>query len=82
MGLMDKAKDVAKKAGDVAQKGLEEAKDKGQELTLRRKLNSLAEELGHVVYRQRDGESGLDGEVERIVSEMRGVRAEIDALEE
>jgi hypothetical protein len=82
MGLLDKAKDAAKKGGEVAKKGLEEAKDKGQELTLRRKLNGLAEELGHVVFRQKEGESGLDAEVDRLVSEMRGVRAELEAMED
>lgn len=82
MGLLDKAKDAAKKGSEVAKKGLEEAKDKGQELTLRRKLNGLAEELGHVVFRQKEGESGLDAEVDRLVSEMRGVRAELEAMED
>jgi hypothetical protein len=82
MSLIDKARDAAKKAGVVAQKGLEEAKDKGQELTLRRKLNATAEELGHVVFRQKDGETGLDAEVDRLVSEMRGIRAELDAMAE
>jgi hypothetical protein len=80
MSLKDKATRAAKKAGEVAQKGLEEAKDKGQELTLRRRLNAAAEELGHVVYRQKNGETGLDAEVDRLVSEMRGLRAELDAM--
>ena len=82
MGLLDKAKDAAKKAGEAASKGIEEAREKGQELTLKRRLNSLAEELGHVTFRQRDGESGLDAEVDRLVGEMRSVRAEIEALED
>ena len=81
-GFLDKAKETAKTAGEAAQKGYEQAKDKGQELTLKRKLNSIASELGMVVYRQKDGETGLDAEVERLVSEMRGVRAEIEALNE
>jgi hypothetical protein len=45
-------------------------------------MNALAEDLGHVVVRQRDGESGLDAEVDRLVSEIRAARAEIEALEE
>jgi hypothetical protein len=81
MGLLDKAKEAADKAKVVASKGLEEAKEKGQEITLKRKLNSLAEELGDVVFRQKEGEMGLDGEVDRLVGEMRSTKAEIAALD-
>lgn len=82
MGLLDSAKDAAKKVADVAQEGLSEAKDKGQEFVLRRKINGLAEELGHVVIRQKGGEAGLDAEVDRIVGEVRAAEAEIKGLEE
>lgn len=82
MGLMDKAKDAAKAAADVAQRGIDEAKDAGQKVTLKRKLGSLAEELGETVFRQREGEAGLDAEVDRLVGEMRAVKAEMEALEE
>lgn len=80
MGFVDKAKDVAKKAGGAAQKGASEARDKGEELMLRRKLNALAEDLGHVTYRQHDGMTGLEDEVDRLVEEMKAVHAEIDAV--
>jgi len=82
MGLVDKAKEAAKRAADAAQKGAGEARDKAQELGLKRKQNALAEDLGHLVVRQRDGESGLDAEIDRVVSEIRAVQAEIDALDE
>jgi hypothetical protein len=82
MGLLDKAKGAADKAKEVASKGLEEAKEKGQEITLKRKLNSLAEELGDVVFRQKEGEMGLDGEVDRLVGEMRSTKAEMAALDD
>jgi len=82
MGLMDKARDAAKVAADRAQKGLDEAKDAGQKVTLRRRLGALSGELGDVVFRQREGEAGLEPEVDRLVDEMRAVRAEIAALEE
>ena len=82
MGLVDKAKDAAKRAADAAQKGAGEAKDKAQELSLKRKQNALAEDLGHLVVRQRDGESGLDAEIDRVVSEIRAVQAEMDALDD
>jgi hypothetical protein len=82
VGLVDKAKDAAKRAADAAQKGAGEAKDKAQELSLKRKQNALAEDLGHLVVRQRDGESGLDAEIDRVVSEIRAVQAEMDALDD
>jgi hypothetical protein len=82
MGLVDKAREAAKRATDVAQKGASEARDKAQELSLKRRQNTLAEELGHVVVRQHDGESGLDAEVERLVSEIRAAAAEIAALDQ
>lgn len=82
MGLLDKAKEAADKAKEVASKGLEEAKEKGQEINLKRKLNSLAEELGGVVFRQKEGEAGLDGEVDRLVGEMRSTKAEMAALDD
>ena len=41
---------------------------------------ALAEDLGHVVYRQHDGLTGLEGEVDRIVAEMRALYAEIAAI--
>jgi hypothetical protein len=82
MGLVDKAKDAAKRAADAAQKGAGEARDRAQELGLKRKQNALAEDLGHLVVRQRDGESGLDAEIDRMVSEIRAVQAEIDALDD
>ncbi len=80
MGLMDKAKAAAKSAESAARSAASDARDKGDELLLKRKANGLAEELGHVTYRQHDGLTGLDGEVERLVAEMRALYAEIEAL--
>lgn len=82
MGLLDKAVDAAKKVAETAQEGLSEAKDKGQEIVIKRKINGLAEEIGHLVVRQKGGEAGLDGEIDRLVSEIRAGEAEIKALEE
>lgn len=82
MGLMDRARDVAKRAGDVAQRGAGEARDRAQEMGIRRRQNVLATQLGHVVVRQHDGETGLDGEVERLVSEIRVAQAELEALQD
>ena len=82
MGLTDKVKDAARKAGEAVKEGAGELKEKGQEVTLKRKLNGLAEDLGRVYFRQREGESGLDAEVDRLVGEMRAVQTELDALDD
>jgi hypothetical protein len=73
MGRFDRARETAQKLGETA-------RQKGKELALQRKLDGLSKEVGELVYRQREGESGLDAEVERLVSEMRGVRSEMDEL--
>ncbi|MGE0028422.1 MAG: hypothetical protein AB7O78_09625 [Thermoleophilia bacterium] len=82
MGLVDKAKEAGKRAVDAAQKGAEEARDKAQELGLKRRQNALAQELGYLVVKQRGGESGLDAEIDRLVGEVEAVQAEIDGLDE
>lgn len=81
MGFMDKLKDTAQKGMDAAQKGMGEAKEKASELTLKRKFNGLAEELGTLVFRQREGDAGLDAEIDRVIGEMREVVAQLDADE-
>lgn len=80
MGFTDKAKDLANKTADAAQKGAKDARDMGEKLMLQRKLNATAEELGHVVYRQHQGMRGLEDEVNHLVSEMKALQAEIDAI--
>ena len=80
MGLVDDARNFATRAGETAKKGAGAAREKAQELTLKRRQKALAADLGQVVFRQREGETGLDAEIDRLVSEMRGVRAEVEAL--
>jgi DNA anti-recombination protein RmuC len=80
MGFTDKAKELAAKTADAAQKGAQDARDKGEKLMLQRKLNAVAEQLGHTTYRQHEGMTGLEGEVDRLVSEMRALHSEIDAF--
>ena len=80
MGWEEKAMEAAKAAETAARSAASAAGDKSDELMLKRKVNSLAEELGHVTYRQHDGLTGLDEEVDRIVAEMRALYAEIAAI--
>jgi hypothetical protein len=82
MALVEDVREFAKRAGDSARKGAGAARDKAQRLGLTRRQNALAADLGHIVFRQREGETGLDAEIDRLVSEMRGVRAEIEAQDD
>jgi hypothetical protein len=82
LGLADEVREFTKRAGDTAKKGAATARAKTRELTLKRRQNALAGDLGHIVFRQREGETGLDAEIDRLVAEMRGVQAEIDGLHE
>jgi hypothetical protein len=82
VAFVDEVRGYAKRAGDVAKKGVGTARTKAQGLTLQRRQKALAADLGQIVFRQREGETGLDAEIDRLVSEMRGVRAEMDALDE
>ena len=81
MGFMDKIRDTAQKGVDAAQKGAADAREKASEMSLKRKFNASAEQLGLLVFRQREGEAGLEADIERLVSEMRGIGAELDALD-
>ena len=78
MGMLDRARETAKRASEAAQRGADTAREKGQELALKRRQNALAQDLGFIVFRQREGEGGLDAEVERLVGEMRALRDEIE----
>lgn len=82
MGFLDKVKDTAQKGMDAAQKGAAEAREKANEVALKRKLNSAAEDLGHLIFRQREGEEGLHEEIERAVEEMRRISAELKDLDD
>jgi len=82
MGLVDKAKDAAKVAKDAAQKGIDQSKEAGQLFQLRRTLSNQTEQLGNVVYRQHEGEAGLDADVARLVEEIRATKAKIAELEQ
>lgn len=81
MGFKDKLRDTAQRGMDAAQKGVGEARERASELQLKRKFNGLAEELGTLVFRQREGELGLEPEIERVTAEMREVVAQLDAAE-
>jgi DNA anti-recombination protein RmuC len=82
MGFTDKLKETAQKSKDAAQKGLGDAREKASEMTLKRRFNGLAEELGTLEFRRRRGESALEAEIERVVGEMGDIASQLDALDD
>jgi hypothetical protein len=82
VGSTDDVREYANRAVDAAKGAADAARSKGKEFTLKRRQKALAGDLGQIVFRQREGETGLDAEVDRLASEMRGVQAEIEALHE
>ena len=70
MGLLDKVKKVATDAAEAAKKGTEKAKDKVETLQITKKMDGLAEQLGYLVYRERQGGAPAGAEGDRLVSEM------------
>lgn len=81
MGIMDKAMDAMKQAGELAGKAVDEVKERGADFQLQRKRDGLMKDLGEVVYRQRSGEGGLDDEIDRLVASIRTVAEEIAATD-
>jgi len=73
--LVDKARDAARQMEDLARTGIDEARDKGEELLQRRQLDSLARQLGYVEHRIHGGEGGLQTERERLLLAMDGMYA-------
>ncbi len=80
MGWKDTAKGAMDAAASAAKSAANDARDKGDELMLKRKVDALAEELGHTVYRQHEGMGGLDEHVDELVAQMRALNAEIAAI--
>jgi hypothetical protein len=58
------------------------ARDRAEELALRRREHVLSRELGGLIVRREDGDDGLEEEIGRTLAELRGTRAELTALEE
>jgi len=72
MSLLDKAKDAAKTVGEKVSQGVEAGKDKVDEVSTKKKIDGLKQELGGIVYMQRTGNppENADPELDRIVGEI------------
>lgn len=81
MGLLDKAKDLASKAAEEAQKAAGAAKDKVDDVQARRKADDLAKQLGYLVVRERTEGTTETEEADRLVSEISAIEAMLVASE-
>jgi hypothetical protein len=79
MGFMDKVKAAAQDAATQAKSATGQAQTKIEQVQLKNRLNSLAEELGQVIFKERTkGTPAADAE--RLITEMKDLEARIDAL--
>jgi hypothetical protein len=79
MGLLDKAKDLATKAAEEAQKAAGAAKDKVDDVQARRKADDMAKQLGYLIVRERTDGAPAGEEADRLVAEITAVEAELAA---
>jgi hypothetical protein len=79
VGLLDKAKDAAKVAGEKAKEGLAAGKEKVDETRTKRRISDLKEELGGIVYSQKAGSppADADTQITKLVDEIREAEAQL-----
>lgn len=79
MGLLDKAKDLASKAAEEAQKAAGAAKDKVDDVQARRKADDLAKQLGYLIVAERTDGKAASEEADRLVAEITVIEASLAA---
>jgi hypothetical protein len=79
MGIMDKVKATAEKAATEAKKGAGIAKDKLEDVQLRRKADNAAQRLGYLIYKERTGGAAAGAEADSLVKEIKDLEAQIQA---
>jgi uncharacterized coiled-coil DUF342 family protein len=80
MGFLDKLKEGAEQAKDLAAAAAERAKDEAKELGLKRQLGSEREALGEKVYALVQQGTISHADLDPHVAKIRELTAEIDAL--
>jgi len=70
MSLLDKVKKVATDAAEAAKKGTVKAKDKVEQMQIKKKLDGNAEQLGYLVYKERRQGAPAGDEADKLMDEM------------
>lgn len=78
MGFLDKLKEAAQEGVEVAKKGAAAAKDKMEDVQLRRKADDAAKQLGYLVV---NGEASGE-EASRLTAEIKDLEAQLAAQAE
>jgi len=80
MAFLDDARQLAEQASRQIEQGIEQVRERIDELQQQRRFGQLARDLGLMVYRSRRGGAPLDElEVERIAAEMATIEASAPA---
>jgi hypothetical protein len=80
MAFLDEARQLAEQATRSIEQGLDQVRERIDELQRQRRFNELGRALGLLVYRARRGGTALDeAEVERLCSEMAAIEATLSA---
>ncbi len=77
MGLLDKAKEVAKQGAEAAKKAADAAKDKADEVQTKRKADALAEQLGYLIVKERSDGADVKAEADGLVSQIVELQKEL-----
>src|SRR6266542_782111 len=79
MAFLNDARQLAEQATRSIEQGLDQVRERIDELQRQRRFNELGRQLGMLVYRSRRAATPLDeGEVERICAEMASIEATPD----
>jgi hypothetical protein len=74
MAFLNDAKQLAEQASRSIEQGLDQVRERIDELQRQRRFNELARELGMLVYRSRlRGTPPADSEIQRITAEMAAI---------
>ena len=83
MGFLDKVKETAAKAGEGVKKGAAAAKDKVEDAQLQKKADDNAKQIGYLIVAEKtEGTAPPAGEIDRLVQEIVGYRAQIAEVPE
>jgi len=80
MGILDKVKDAASKAGEQAKHGIAVGKEKVEETKLRKQIDEQLEAIGRLVVQQRRNEAPADAaaQIDAAVAQVTELEAQIE----
>src|SRR5438477_2881350 len=81
MGLLDKVKETAAKAGEAAKKGAAQVKDKVGDAQLQKKADDDARAIGYLIVAEKvEGTAPAAGEFDRLEAEIVDLRTPISEV--